>query len=574
MSGDSEARRSEASKYDFPRSEPPTLHKTTESESSPPAHMGGSSRDAAHPAAGRPTAEGSRHGSFGAGPAVSSGRVAGYALMTAEEAAETIRDGALVAFSGFTPAGAAKAVPRALARRARDLHSRGLPFKIRVLTGASTGPSLDDALAEADAMSWRAPYQSSRPLRDRINEGQVDFVDMHLSHVPQFVMFGFFGRVDLAVVEASHITSDGRVYLTTSIGASPSFLQAADRVIIELNRRQSPRISDMADIMIPKPPPFRPAIDLDHPLQRVGKPFVRIDPEKIIGIVETDEDDELSDMEPSDATSRTIARHVVDFLQAELASGRIPPDFLPIQSGVGNISNAVLKGIGENPAIPNFLMYSEVFQPSAFELMQSGRLRGASTCALTLSPSQMRELTDHIDFFAPRLILRPQEISNNPAVVRQLGVIALNTALEFDLFGNVNSTHVCGRKIMNGIGGSGDFARNAYLSFFVCPSIAKGGRISTVVPMSSHVDHSEHSVHVLVTEQGLADLRGLAPLERAEKIIENCAHPAYREYLHRYATSASSGHIRHNFSRCFELHQNLQQHGSMLPDLKCNFSAA
>jgi succinate CoA transferase len=488
-------------------------------------------------------------------------------LLTAEEAAAWIVDGSLVAFSGFTPAGAAKAVPRAVARRAEALHREGKPFQIRVLTGASTGPSIDDALAEADAISWRAPYQSSRPLRDRINDGRVAFVDMHLSHVPQSVLFGFFGTVDVAVVEASHVTADGRIYLTTSIGASPSFLQAARRVIVELNRRQSPRLSDMADIMIPKPPPFRPAIDLDHPLQRVGKTFVRIDPEKIVGVVETDEDDELTNMDPADATSRTIARHVVQFLHEELSAGRIPPHFLPLQSGVGNISNAVLKGIGENPAIPNFLMYSEVFQPAAFELMQSGRLRGASTCALTLSPSQMHELTSHIDFFAPRLILRPQEISNNPAVVRQLGVIALNTALEIDIFGNVNSTHVCGRKIVNGIGGSGDFARNAYLSIFVCPSIAKGGKISTVVPMCPHVDHSEHSVHVLATEQGLADLRGLAPVERAERIIACCAHPAYRDYLLSYSRNASAGHIRHDFSRCFELHDNLQRHGAMLPEL-------
>ncbi|MCA9259485.1 MAG: succinate CoA transferase [Planctomycetales bacterium] len=507
-------------------------------------------------------------------PATNHPTVCGLPRLEPEEAAKLVRDGALVAFSGFTPAGSAKAVPRALAARARRLHDRGKPFKIRVLTGASTGPSLDDALAEADAISWRAPYQSSRPLRERINDGRVAFVDMHLSHVPQSALFGFFGKIDLAIVEASHVTEDGRIYLTTSIGASPTFLQTAEKVIIELNRRQSPRISEMADILIPKPPPFRPAIDLDHPLQRVGKSFVRIDPDKIAGVVLTDEDDELTDLGPADETCLTIARHVVNFLQEELASGRIPPDFLPLQSGVGKISNAVLKGIGENPAIPDFLMYSEVFQSAAFDLMQSGRLRGASTCALTLAPHQMAELTSEIDYYQPRLILRPQEISNNPAVVRQLGVIALNTALEVDLFGNVNSTHVCGRDIINGIGGSGDFARNSYLSIFVCPSFAKRGKISTVVPMCPHVDHSEHSVHVIATEQGIADLRGLAPAERAEMIIENCAHPAYRDYLRRYARTSGEGHIRHDFSRVFELHERLQRDGCMLPENDVNFSAA
>ncbi len=164
-------------------------------------------------------------------------------------------------------------------------------------------------------------------------------------------------------------------------------------------------------------------------------------------------------------------------------------------------------------------------------------------------------------------MLRPQEISNNPGIARRLGVIATNTAIEADIYGHANSTHFFGTQVMNGLGGSGDFERNAYLSIFMCPSVAKGGKISTIVPMCSHVDHSEHSVQVLVTEQGLADLRGLAPVPRARRIIDTCAHPAYRDYLHRYLESAPAGHIRHDLRRCFELHTNFLEHGSMLPDL-------
>jgi len=497
-----------------------------------------------------------------------------FPTLTADEAAELIPHGAMVAFSGFTAAGAAKAVPRALAGRARRLHNAGQPFQIRVLTGASTGASIDDALAEADAISWRAPYQSSGPLRQRINDGRVAFVDMHLSHVPQAVLFGFFGVVDIAVIEATEVTPDGRVGLTNSIGASPTFLQAAEKVIVEVNSCHARRISEMADIVIPKRPPYRPALDLDHPLQRIGKAYARVDPEKIVGIVETSEPDELGGFDPADPVSRAIARHVVRFLLDELAAGRIPPEFLPLQSGVGNVANAVLEGLGDNPDVPNFVMYTEVFQPAAFELMRRGRLLGASTCALTLLPLQLIELVNDLEFFAPRLVLRPQEISNNPAVVRQLGVIALNTALEVDLYGHVNSTHVLGQTMMNGIGGSGDFTRNAYLSIFVCPSLAKGGRISTVVPMCSHVDHNEHSVQVVATEQGLADLRGLGPAERARLMIERCAHPAYRDVLQRYVREAGPGHIRHDLSRCFQLHQNLLRYGTMLPDLTQGRAAA
>jgi succinate CoA transferase len=497
-----------------------------------------------------------------------------FPILSADEAAELIDHNAMVAFSGFTPAGAAKAVPLALASRARELHTAGQPYQIRVLTGASTGQSLDDALAEADAISWRAPYQSSAPLRERINDDRVAFVDMHLSHVPQSVLFGFFGKIDFAVIEASRVTPDGRVFLTNSIGASPTFLQAADKVIIELNRSASSKISEMADIVIPKPPPFRPALDLDYPLQRIGKTYARVDPEKIVGIVETDKPDELIELTPPNSSSSAIARHVVHFLLEEMASGRIPPHMLPIQSGVGNVANAVLSGLGKHPDIPELTMYTEVFQSAAFELMTQEKIGGASTTALALTQQQMADLIDEIDYYAPRLVLRPQEISNNPAAVRQVGVIALNTALEFDLSGHVNSTHVMGRMMVNGIGGSGDFARNAYLSIFMCPSTAKDGRISTVVPMSPHVDHNEHSVNVVVTEQGLADLRGLAPEDRALRIIDECAHPHYRDYLHDYIRRANPGHIRHDLSRCFELHQNLLRYGAMLPDSPMPSTAA
>ena len=217
-------------------------------------------------------------------------------------------------------------------------------------------------------------------------------------------------------------------------------------------------------------------------------------------------------------------------------------------------------------------MYTEVFQDSCLDAMRAGRLTAASACALTLSEDKLQELYDDFDSFGPRIVLRPQEISNNPAVIRQLGVIAINTAIEVDIYGHVNSTHVCGTQLMNGLGGAGDFERNARLSVFVCHSTAKGGRISSIVPFCTHVDHSEHSAHVIVTEQGLADLRGLGPAARAQRIIDSCAHPAYRDYLHHYVEQRAQGHIRHDLARCFELHRNFEEHGAMLPDLDLSSS--
>jgi acetyl-CoA hydrolase len=488
--------------------------------------------------------------------------------LTAEEAAALIHNGATIGFSGFTPAGAAKAVPRALAAKAKALHEKGEEFQVRVMTGASTGGALDEALAAADAISWRAPYQSSKALRSRINKQEAEFVDMHLSHVPQMVEFGFFGQIDFAVVEAVDVYGDGRIFLSTSIGASPTYLKHAKKVIVEINRYHNPRVMEMHDIKILPPPPKRAPIPIDHPLDKIGTPFMQIDPSKIIGVVETNESDGVSPFDESDEVSEKIAGHIIKFMLDELKLGRIPPDFLPLQSGVGNVANAVMAGLGKNKDVPPFYMFSEVFQDALVDLMLDGRLLGASATSLTLSEPQMKRVYENMDFFSPRIVLRPQELSNNPGVVRRMGVITVNTVLEMDIYGCANSTHVSGTQLMNGIGGSGDFTRNGYLSFLVAPSVAKGGKISTVVPMVTHVDHNEHSVQVLVTEQGLADLRGLGPIERAKKIIDTCAHPMYRDYLHKYIEGSVMGHVRHNLSKCFELHQALIESGSMLNALK------
>ena len=493
-------------------------------------------------------------------------RESSFATMTAAEAAALIPNGATIGFSGFTPAGAAKAVPRALAERAKQMHANGESMQVRVLTGASTGTALDDALADANAISWRAPYQSSKPLRQLINSQATEFVDMHLSHLPQMVEFGFFGNLDFAVVEAIDVTADGRVYLSTSSGASPTYLHHADKIVIELNRYHSSRLSEMHDVAIPPCPPHRSPIPIHHPMSKVGTPFATVDPKRVVGIVENEESDGIPSFSAPDECSEKIAAHVVRFLLEEKSAGRIPPDFLPLQSGVGNVANAVMAGLGNNPDIPPFYMYSEVFQDALVDLMRRERVLGASATSLTLSEPVMQQLYEDMTFFAPRIVLRPQELSNNPGVIRRLGVIAINTAIEVDIYGHANSTHVGGTQLMNGIGGSGDFMRNAYLSIFVAPSIAKDGAISTIVPMATHVDHNEHTVQIVVTDQGLADLRGLGPLERARRIIDNCAHPTYRPYLHDYLTNAPGGHLRHDLGRCFELHRNFMANGHMLPD--------
>ena len=487
--------------------------------------------------------------------------------LTPEEAAARIPHGATVAFSGFTNSGAAKLVPRAIAARAQELHKWGEPYKIRVLTGASSSESIDEPLAAAEAIAWRAPYQSAPRLRKQINSEEVDYVDMHLSQLSQTILAGFHGKLNFAVVEATEVTPDGRVYLTTSVGATPSYLKYADYVVIEINQFHSKRLREMADILILPPPPHRVPVPLHDPLTKVGMPYAVVDPRRIMGIIENDEPDRIQPFTPGDWRSRKIADHVLNFLLGEMWAKRIPKEFLPLQSGVGNVGNTVMAVLGETPDIPPFTMYTEVFQDSLVGLMERGKLTAASTTSLTLTPDALQQVYSNMDFFGPRIVLRPQEISNHAGIVLRLGVIAMNTALEVDIYGNVNSSHVFGTDVMNGVGGSGEFTRNGYLSIYMCPSIAKGGKISSIVPMCPHIDNNEHSVQVVATEQGLADLRGLGPMQRAKAIIENCAHPAYRDYLHHYIEKARVGHIRHDLESCYELHLNLMEHGAMLPDL-------
>lgn len=486
-----------------------------------------------------------------------------YPKLTAAEAAELIQDRDSVAFSGFTPAGSPKVIPKAIAARAIALHTSGKPFQIGVLTGASTGKSLDGELAKAEAVRFRTPYQSDPDLRKCINEGKTQFFDMHLSMLPQNVRYGFLGPVQFAVIEACDVSPNGEITLTSAVGAAPTFCRVAEKILIELNRFHPDALRGCHDIYEPEDPPYRNPLPIFRPSDRIGAPTIKVDPKRIVGIVEANHADECGSFSEISETTARIGRNVADFLAGELKRGLIPKQFLPIQSGVGDTANAVLRAMGENADIPIFEMYTEVIQDAVVALMKQGKVRFVSGCSLTVTSPVLREIYDNIEFFRPKFLLRPQEITNSPEIVRRLGLISVNTAIEVDIAGNVNSTHVLGRKMMNGIGGSGDFARNAFLSIFTCPSTAKGETISTIVPLVSHLDHSEHSVQIIVTEQGVADLRGKSPKERARAIIENCAHPAYRPILRDYVGLAGHVHSPQTLCAAFGLHEAYSAHGDM-----------
>ncbi|MBM1143198.1 acetyl-CoA hydrolase/transferase family protein [Alloalcanivorax sp. C16-2] len=488
-------------------------------------------------------------------------------IMDADAAAALIPAGANVGMSGFTGAGYPKAVPQALAARMRAHHDHGEADRISIWTGASTAPELDGALAEVDGIELRLPYQSDPVCRQKINEGRMEYIDIHLSHVAPYAWAGFFGKLDVAVIEVAGITEQGALIPSSSIGNNKTWIDLADRVILEVNHGQSAGLDGMHDVYYGTAlPPHRQPIPLTGPQQRIGERYLHCPPEKIIAVVETNAPDRNSRFSEPDEASRRIAGHLLEFFSREVDAGRLPANLLPLQSGVGNIANAVLAGLADGP-FENLTAYTEVLQDGMLSLLKSGKLASASATAFSLSPDANRDLAEHIDFYRDRIVLRPQEISNHPEVIRRLGVIAMNGMIEADLYGNVNSTHVMGTRIMNGIGGSGDFARNGYLSVFMTPSTAKDGAISTIVPMVSHVDHTEHDVQIVVTEQGLADLRGLPPRERARRIIEHCAHPDFRprllDYFERASASGRGLHTPHLLSEALSWHERYEQTGRM-----------
>ena len=483
-------------------------------------------------------------------------------IMSAGEAANFIKDGMSVATSGFTPSGYPKAVPLALAEKVK----KGQKIEINLITGASVGDELDGVLTDAGVIKRRYPYQTNSKIRNAINNGSVAYQDMHLSHVSQYIEYGFLGNIDVAIIEAIAITENGGIIPSTSVGVSPQAVKEADLIIIEINTSQSTALEGVHDIYMTEKPPFRKPIPIAHTSDRVGTTYIPCDSNKIAAIVETDIPDNVRPLGATDEDSRKISEFIIKFFKEEVGNNRLPKNLLPLQSGVGSVANAVLGGLLDSD-FTNLSCYSEVIQDSMLDLIDAGKVDFASGTSFTTSKEGFIRLNENMDKYTKHCILRPMEISNNPEVARRLGVIAMNTAIEVDIYGHVNSTNIMGSRMMNGIGGSGDFTRNAYLSIFTTVSTAKNDDISSIVPFVSHIDHTEHDVDVIVTEQGIADLRGLSPRERARSIITNCVHPDYKEklmdYLNRAEQECRFKHQPHILREALSWHEKFLKTGTM-----------
>jgi len=474
-------------------------------------------------------------------------------VTSVKEAAKSLQDGMTVGIgSDLVP----------FCRELERQEKGGRRLQIQLWSGVAFLHA-DRHLGKLGAIKRRIGQQTM--LKGPINAGQVEYLDTPLGFFYQAIRGGELGSLDLAVVEAVAITPEGNLIPAYRLHDMPNFVQAADRVIVQLSACYPVAFEGMHDVYLPPNPPRAKPIPIWRVDDRAGTPYIPLDPQKVAAIYVSEQPETIEMTDAVDEGSRRISQHLMAFLRKEVAQGKLPPTLLPMEIGLGGIPTAFLKELGDSE-FENLEFYSAVLNDGIVDLMARGKVRAASGTGFFLSPRGEKNLLQNLEEYRKRVVLRPVEISDCPEVISRLGVLALNGAIEADIYGNVNSSHIMSGDVVSGVGGASEFALNAYLSVILMPSTAKGGNISSIVPMTTHVDIPEHGVDVIVTEQGLADLRGLTPKERAERIIRSCAHPVYQPLLLDYfqrAVKEGGGHEPHLLEEALSFHQRFLKTGSM-----------
>ena len=472
-------------------------------------------------------------------------------VMSAEEAASMIKSGMTICTSGFGT-GYPKAIPTALAesKHAKDL---------TLINGAARGDMHLGAMSSSGILKKFSGFLYNEAARNEVNSGNLEFADYHLGQLITKIKNGVYGKVDYAIIECCKIREDGSLVPTLSAGTSEAIAGLAEKILIEINLSVPTEVEGFHDFGVDS------NTIIHSPADRLGVPYIKIDTSKVAGIVITDIPDTDLYYPEIAPIYNTIAGQVVSMLDKEIEMGRLPAQFT-FQSGMGVVANCVMLGL-MNKGYKGLKMYTEVLSDQALYAIKEGIIAEATTTTLDITPLFFDDVFNNLEFYKKRLVLRPLDLTNGATQILANELVSMNTAWETDIYGNVNSSHAMGTQMINGLGGSNDYSRNSKISIFTTPSTAKRGLISCIVPMVPHVDNTEHDVDVIVTEWGYADLRGKSPKERAMIIIDNCAHPDYREALHEYFDGAvalcGSSQTPHDLSKALSWHQRYLETGSM-----------
>ena len=350
----------------------------------------------------------------------------------AAEASEVIKNGMTVAVGGYTSCGYPKAVIRALAERANS----GEQLRLSVVSGSNNGV-VDTILAEASIVARRAPMIESKVIAGQINKGSVSYCEQQMNKMPHLLRAEAFGHIDVAVVEAVAVNSDGSFVPSSSVGFVPLLVQLADKVIIEVNAAMPGQLEGMHDIYMPDGGPI-PIVSAG---QRIGAASVPCDIRKISAIVMSDEPDEVAALAPVKPEQAAIADNLFNFLELEMKRRGIK-QLPPVQTGFGNLAAEIVNALGRSN-FSDISFFGGVAQEANIKLAASGKAKAVSCGSVKMS-SEVKRLIEENEDVRRRVVIRNGEITNNSEVIARLAPITLTSGIEMDIYGNVNSSHISG----------------------------------------------------------------------------------------------------------------------------------
>lgn len=410
-------------------------------------------------------------------------------LMTADEAVRQIPDGSRVFFGHA--ANEPPVLVDALVRNYEQYKDVEIVHWVPMGKGEYCDPKMKGHLRH-NAMFVGGP------TRKAVQEGRADYTPFFFHQSTRFFSDGTF-PIDVAMVSVTPPDKHGYVSLGVSVGGTKPACLNAKMVIAQVND-QMPRTMGESFLHVSQ---LTCCVEASTPLPELSG--------GTIGEVE-----------------EAIGRNVASLVE----------DGSTLQLGIGTIPDAVLKFLGDKKDLG---IHSEMFSDGVVELAEAGVITNAKK---TLHPGKFevaflmgtRRLYDFVDH-NPDVELRPVDYVNNPFVIAQNeNMVSINSCVQVDLMGQVASESI-GPKQISGVGGQVDFVRGASaskggVSIMAMPSTVKG-KISKIVPLldeGAAVTTSRNDVDYIVTEYGVAALKGQTLRQRARNLIE-IAHPDFRDEL-------------------------------------------